>query len=94
MGPSGFFLSVPNQLISWITGSMGTRILAYHMECPRCDGPVEAYTLEGTTAVVCQECGYVGVPADHRSVADSSESWDEAIERFLAQQESTANNGD
>jgi uncharacterized paraquat-inducible protein A len=60
------------------------------MECPRCDGPMESYTLEDTTAVVCPRCGYVGIPADHRSVTEPSESWDDAIERFLTEEESDA----
>lgn len=64
------------------------------MECPRCEGPVESYTLDGTSAVVCQRCGYVGIPTDHRSGTETSESRDEAIARFLSNQESKAEKRD
>lgn len=53
------------------------------MECPRCDVPLTTYALEGATAVVCERCEYVGVPADLRPPsAGEEESWDEALDRF------------
>lgn len=57
------------------------------MECPRCNGPVESFTLGEATAVVCETCGYVGIPTDHRVVSGSSESWEEALERFRDRQD-------
>lgn len=52
------------------------------MECPRCGGEVAEYALDGREAIVCESCGYVGVPADHRGEPADEESWSEAIGRF------------
>ena len=52
------------------------------MECPRCDSPLERYALDGREAVVCADCGYVGVPIEHRGEHRRSESWNDAIRRF------------
>lgn len=53
------------------------------MDCPRCDGPLATFTLDGAEAVRCEACGYVGVEADHRPVERrADETWAEAIARF------------
>ncbi|GGL48269.1 hypothetical protein [Halocalculus aciditolerans] len=53
------------------------------MECPRCGGAVTEFTLGERSAVVCEDCGYSGVPADlHAEQLDGEESWSEAIARF------------
>lgn len=54
------------------------------MECPRCGGNLETFAVEGAeaTAVVCESCGFSGVPASHRHEGGEPESWDRAIERF------------
>lgn len=56
-------------------------------QCPRCNGPLSAYALGGEEAVVCEACGYVGVSADHRPERSSEESWEEAVKRFEATNE-------
>lgn len=54
------------------------------MECPRCGGNLTTFALGGAkaTAVVCESCGFSGVPASHRYEDGDPESWDRAIERF------------
>ncbi|WP_275883489.1 hypothetical protein [Halorhabdus sp. BNX81] len=54
------------------------------MECPRCGGNLETFAVGGTeaTAVVCDSCGFSGVPASHRYEGAAPESWDRAMERF------------
>jgi hypothetical protein len=53
------------------------------MECPRCAGLLTIYALEDARAVVCEECEYVGVPADLSPASDDEqESWDDALNRF------------
>lgn len=53
------------------------------MDCPRCDGPLATFALDGAEAVRCEACGYVGVEADHRPVKRrADETWAEAIARF------------
>jgi hypothetical protein len=52
------------------------------MECPRCAEPLERYALQGREAFVCEACGYIGVPVEHRGEYDPPESWDDAISRF------------
>ncbi len=53
-------------------------------ECPRCRSELVSYRLGGGegVAVVCESCGFVGVPADHHGEVPSSESWDAALVRF------------
>jgi len=36
----------------------------------------------GAEAVSCEECGYVGVEADHSGEPRAVETWAEALERF------------
>lgn len=52
------------------------------MDCPRCGSVLERYTLPEREAVACEECGYIGVAADHGSASKKTESWTEALERF------------
>ena len=54
------------------------------MECPRCGGNLMTFAVGGTeaTAVVCESCGFSGVPASHRYEGGDPESWDRAMERF------------
>lgn len=53
------------------------------MECPQCDGSLEEYALEGSHAVHCPGCGYVGIDVDHRPEPRAErESWAEVVERF------------
>ncbi|ACV10628.1 conserved hypothetical protein [Halorhabdus utahensis DSM 12940] len=54
------------------------------MECPRCGGDLTTFALGGekATAVVCESCGFSGVPASHRYEGGEPESWDRAMERF------------
>jgi len=57
------------------------------MECPRCgEDRLERYELDGREARSCEACGYLGVPVDHaENGAGESESWEEALERFRAE---------
>jgi len=52
------------------------------MDCQRCGGSTVAYSLGERSARACEECGSVGVTAEHRSERVDAESWDEAIQRF------------
>jgi len=36
------------------------------MDCPRCGGDLDRYTLGDRTAVGCASCGYAGVPVERR----------------------------
>jgi len=45
------------------------------------------FSLGDSSAPTCEDCGYVGVPADHRPERDEAESWDEALGRFREQGE-------
>jgi hypothetical protein len=46
---------------------------------------MDTYELDGRDARSCRECGYVDVPVRHEPERRNSESWDDAIERFLEQ---------
>jgi len=52
------------------------------MDCPQCDGTLATYALGGREASVCEDCGYVGIAAEHRGDPRSVESWDDALRRF------------
>lgn len=54
------------------------------MRCPRCEGELVTFAIEATgeSAVVCESCGFAGVPASHRPDGEEIESWENAIERF------------
>ena len=51
------------------------------MECPRCGDDLERYVLRGREAVICEACGYIGVPVEHRGETREAESWTDAISR-------------
>ncbi|MFB6300138.1 MAG: hypothetical protein ABEH65_07760 [Halobacteriales archaeon] len=61
------------------------------MGCPRCDGPVENYTLRGREASNCVRCGWVGIDATLRERQEnpSTDSWDEALARVSKGQVTT-----
>jgi len=59
------------------------------MVCQRCGGSVETYELGGRDALVCRECGYLDTPVRHEPETTPSESWPEAIERFMEKFAST-----
>ena len=52
------------------------------MDCPQCGGTLATYALRGREASVCEDCGYVGIAAEHRGDPRSVESWDDALRRF------------
>ncbi|MFB6103332.1 MAG: hypothetical protein ABEJ73_12320 [Haloplanus sp.] len=52
------------------------------MDCPQCGGTLVTYALSDQEASVCEDCGYVGIPAEHRGEARRVESWDDALRRF------------
>lgn len=55
------------------------------MRCERCGETVEEYELDGASAIICPECGFLNVPVDHKSDPEPTESWREAFERFYEQ---------
>lgn len=56
------------------------------MDCPECGGRLVDYRLGDRDAVACEDCGYVGIDAEHRGRSAPRESWDDAIERFRRRQ--------
>jgi DNA-directed RNA polymerase subunit M/transcription elongation factor TFIIS len=52
------------------------------MDCPQCGGTLSTYALRGREASVCEDCGYVGIDAEHRGEARRVESWNDALRRF------------
>jgi hypothetical protein len=52
------------------------------MSCPQCGGPLATYALSDREASVCEDCGYVGIAAEHRGDPRTVESWDDALRRF------------
>ncbi|WP_435067484.1 hypothetical protein [Haloplanus sp. C73] len=52
------------------------------MDCPQCGGTLDTYALSDSEASVCEDCGYVGIAAEHRGDPRSVESWDDALRRF------------
>jgi len=53
------------------------------MDCRRCGGELETYTLEDSEACVCLDCGFLDTPVDHGDIEMTDpEPWSEAIERF------------
>lgn len=56
------------------------------MNCPRCERRLDRYSFAGRTAFGCEGCGYVGVAAEHRSSPVEVESWEEALDRFRAEE--------
>lgn len=53
------------------------------VDCPRCGGTLEELVFEEHRAVVCEDCGFADVPADHSPTEREDESWDAALRRFL-----------
>ena len=60
------------------------------MDCPECGGPLSDYRLGDRAAVGCDDCGYVGIDAEHRVPRVDRESWADAIERFYREHGTTA----
>lgn len=58
------------------------------LDCPRCGAVLDEYATDEAEEYVCSDCGYVGVPVEHTSDREKTESWDEAFERF-AEKEGT-----
>jgi hypothetical protein len=52
------------------------------MDCPECGAPLVTYRLAGREAPVCEQCGHVGIDAEHRGEGGDVESWSEALRRF------------
>jgi len=53
------------------------------MDCPQCEGgTLVTYALDGREAHVCEQCGYVGIPADHHGERAAPESWNDALRRY------------
>jgi Zn ribbon nucleic-acid-binding protein len=54
------------------------------MDCPQCEGEdtLATYTDGEREAFVCEDCGYVGIPADHRGEPGERETWADAVTRF------------
>ncbi|GGN05319.1 hypothetical protein [Halarchaeum nitratireducens] len=51
--------------------------------CPRCGGDLETFVFEGKRAVVCEDCGYADVPADHSPPERADEeSWASILRRY------------
>lgn len=55
------------------------------MDCPQCGGRLATYALGGDEAVICEDCGYVGIEADHHGTPVEIESWTDALRRFYDQ---------
>ncbi len=51
------------------------------MECPRCESPLQRYTLGDRSAVTCGTCGYASIPVDHHGEPQSAETWADALSR-------------
>jgi hypothetical protein len=54
------------------------------MRCPRCEARLVTFAFETNdeSAVVCESCGFAGIPASHRTDSEESESWDQVLARF------------
>ncbi|RCU46846.1 hypothetical protein DU504_05735 [Haloplanus salinus] len=63
------------------------------MNCPQCGGSLATYALSGREASVCEDCGYVGIAAEHRGEARTVESWDDALRRFYHAHDTDAEPG-
>ncbi|WP_338740787.1 hypothetical protein [Haloplanus salilacus] len=57
------------------------------MDCPQCGGTLATYALSGREASVCEDCGYVGIAAEHRGDTRRIESWNDALRRFYGSDE-------
>ena len=52
------------------------------MDCPRCNGTVTHFQLDGRESLLCERCGYVGIIATHESTKQPTESWDDVLRRY------------
>lgn len=53
------------------------------MDCSRCGGDLEVYSLGEAEAYVCVDCGFVDTPVDHEvSTQADPEPWERALHRF------------
>ncbi|MFB6189845.1 MAG: hypothetical protein ABEI57_08165 [Halapricum sp.] len=53
------------------------------MDCSRCGGKLETYSLGESDAFVCLDCGFVNTPVEHGQVSrPEPEAWNDAIQRF------------
>jgi hypothetical protein len=52
------------------------------MDCPECGGRLTDYRLGDRGAVGCEDCGYVGIDAEHRGESTERETWADAMRRF------------
>jgi len=60
-------------------------------ECPRCGSELTTFALAGAEAIACDDCGFVGVEADHSGEPRVVESWEQALERFGRSMENDEN---
>jgi hypothetical protein len=63
------------------------------MDCPQCGGTFATYALGGREASVCEDCGYVGIAAEHRGDPRRVESWNDALRRFYRAHDTDAEPG-
>ena len=63
------------------------------MDCPQCGGTFATYALGGREASVCEDCGYVGIAAEHRGDPRRVESWNDALRRFYRVHDTDAEPG-
>jgi DNA-directed RNA polymerase subunit M/transcription elongation factor TFIIS len=63
------------------------------MDCPQCGGSLATYALSDREASVCEDCGYVGIAAEHRGESRTVESWDDALRRFYHAHDTDAEPG-
>ena len=54
-------------------------------ECPRCQTPLERFSLGDAETLACNRCGFADVPVEHESKAFRYESWQDAFHRFYEQ---------
>lgn len=53
------------------------------MDCSRCGGDLEVYSLGDKEAYVCADCGFVDTPVEHEIATQSEpEPWERALQRF------------
>lgn len=53
------------------------------MDCSRCGGDLEVYSLGEQEAYVCADCGFVDTPVEHEvQTRLEPEPWERALERF------------
>jgi hypothetical protein len=60
------------------------------MDCPECGAALVTYRLDDREAPVCEQCGHVGIDAEHRPARLRVESWGEALRRFYGTDDDAA----